>query len=106
MTENPVGLEIGTQTALPTTSLNFSLLRPSNGTAKSLDESFATQMRRNEIALHKQMRSLQRLDAELNGTKAPMSVDVDEQYDSIESAGLNGYSVISLSKCVCRINLS
>lgn len=93
MTERPLGLEIGTQTPLPKTSLNFDLLRPMNGTANDNSAvAFAEQMKRNETILRDQIDALRKFEATKLGKK---SLDAaDEQCDSIEDGQSKPISVI------------
>lgn len=93
MTEKSLGLEIGTQTTLPTASLNFSMLRPMNGTVHDKsDDSFDAQIIQNEMTLRNQMNALRQFDAELH--------NADEQYDSIESPQVEPNSVIFCDRTV------
>lgn len=83
MTEKQHGTEIGTQTVLPATSLNFSLLCQMNGAAaENSDLIFDAQMKRNEMILQKQIEALRHFDVEMNGIEPPNTAD--EQFDSIE----------------------
>lgn len=93
MTEKSLGLEIGTQTALPTTSLNFSLLRPLHGAvAEHSEHTFDVQIKQNEIILRNQLDALRQFDAELNGSV--LFHNADEQSESIESTRLERNAVI------------
>lgn len=92
MTEKSLGSEIGTQTPLPTTSLNFSLLRPMHSAVdEDAEHTFDVQLKRNEIILRNQADALRQFDAELNGTEANRSAD--EQSDSLESTRMERNSV-------------
>lgn len=93
MTEKLHGTEIGTQTVLPATSLNFSLLHPMNGaTAENSEIIFDAQMKRNEMILQNQMDALRHFDAKLNGVEPPNMAD--EQFDSIECERLEKNTVV------------
>lgn len=98
MTEKLHGTAIGTQTVLPATGLNFSLLCQMNGAAaENPDIIFDAQMKRNEMILQNQMDALRQFEVELNGIE-PLNT-AEEQFDSIESGRLERSSVIYVFFC-------
>lgn len=92
MTETSLGLEMGTQTSLPSATLNFSMLRAVNSSGgPNAEDTFDAQLKQNEIILRSQMDALRQLDA---GTLSHSPDDANEPYDSLDSAHLGSNSVL------------